>query len=770
MLSRFRFKADVALQARKKAAARQKEAERRQVETLNRKHLAGLRVVQKNLVYVVGLNPKIREEDLLQTLRGDQYFGQYGKILKIVVSKAKPGADNKSIGVYVTFARKQDAATCIAAVDGSQNGDRVLRAQYGTTKYCSAYLRNEQCNNRECMFLHETGDDNDSFSRQDLSSMNAVSTQRPASTSSSSKPRDQNPPQPQPPPKETPAPLAAAVPSSVRQTSMSEAMSRSDSGDGSALPTTANWAKHPQIQQSRRSSQSTGRDTPSPKVTLAKVESHTSLEPRLPPSAPVPAMEPIAEAEVQASPSQPPSKPESEAEIKEPQAEIGLDRVVKTVISSSFEWSLDRTLYDEETLNLIDNYPQLIDINGGAIRYAMKAKQERERLKQQQEEEDQNILQTMSATEDDDNLASGSLQLGGEPETQDSHEDASASMLNGQRNYLQQRNFGPLSGVNQPFDPERTLSNDYSSLGFAGRSLTPQQQQHLMLMKSNQQQHDSVFDQFSKPVSGNTSQHQPQLSNPFQTQNLLPGHARQGSRYTFANDTASASTAVKPAANERLLAQQAAMMPPSQNKYNIQTQQQPAPGLHTSFYSGIQGPPPGLKSSGTPPISGGGMFGQGHGFASAMGGALDFRGGNKNGNEDLMRDIVLRGRSGVGGGLGSEAGKREFMFPPFLQKPTTSTTTPAPGLLSSLYGSQHGTFNGYHDQGSSKQKKKGKKHRHANTSSSGGGGIVDLADPSILQARMHHGGAGQGPYGGSQGQGGYSSNNMMYGAGYWNGR
>ena len=118
----------MALQQRKAKAARQKEAERRQVETLNRKHLAGLRVVQKNLVYVVGLNPKIREEDLLQTLRGNQYFGQYGKIIKIVVSKAKEtSAGTQSIGVYVTFAKKEDAASCIAAVDGSQNGDRTLR-------------------------------------------------------------------------------------------------------------------------------------------------------------------------------------------------------------------------------------------------------------------------------------------------------------------------------------------------------------------------------------------------------------------------------------------------------------------------------------------------------------------------------------------------------------------------------------------------------------------------------------------------------------------
>jgi len=119
------YKAEIAQKAKKNAAARAKEAQKREADTLSRKHLAGLRVVQKNLVYVTGLSPTVREDRLLETLRGDKYFGQYGKIVKIVVSKAKDRSD--SVGVYVTFARKEDAATCIAAVDGSQNGDRVLR-------------------------------------------------------------------------------------------------------------------------------------------------------------------------------------------------------------------------------------------------------------------------------------------------------------------------------------------------------------------------------------------------------------------------------------------------------------------------------------------------------------------------------------------------------------------------------------------------------------------------------------------------------------------
>lgn len=119
----------MALKHRKAAAAKKKEAEKREIEASSRKNLAGVRVVQKNLVYVIGLNPTIRDEgQLLQTLRGPEYFGQYGEIDKIVVSKAKPGGNpNQGIGVYVTFSRKVDAASCIAAVDGSTNGDRLLR-------------------------------------------------------------------------------------------------------------------------------------------------------------------------------------------------------------------------------------------------------------------------------------------------------------------------------------------------------------------------------------------------------------------------------------------------------------------------------------------------------------------------------------------------------------------------------------------------------------------------------------------------------------------
>lgn len=773
LIRRYRQKADIALQARKKAIARQKESERKQVESNNRKHLSGIRVVQKNLVYVVGLNPKSREEDLLQTLRGDQYFGQYGKIIKIVVSKAKANAGgNSSIGVYVTFSRKQDAASCIAAVDGSPNGDRTLRyvgpqtlmmprtyvsrAQYGTTKYCSAYLRNETCNNRECMFLHEQGEDHDSFSRQDLSSINAVPTQRPAtqasSSTSTSKPAP-TPPQPQPPPQHAPQVVTAASHSMARQGSRDEPMSRSDSGDGSALPSSASWAAKNAQNESRRSSKPSSTSASSPQVVNAHtVPAQSSIT--NPPTTGAPERRGQSLDQPAASTAEITSQPSS------PRQAHPFDRLIRTVANSSFQFIFDRSMYSQEAMQEIDAIPPLFDMNGGLVRYRLEKERERERLKHEEEGEAIKVLAALETTEEDEPPASGSLQLGGEPETDDG------------RQSVGRQSSEPRSAIQAPF---ASTSNGlpFGSSFFGnhqmanGRSLTPQQQQQLLVLRGSNQQ-SPVNTQSQHGFTGQTSQHHHQHSNPFQNQGQsfgIPGHTRQASRFTFANDTASASTAVKPAANPSLMAQQSAMMPPSQNKHFQNQAMQPSNIHKHHFYSGVQGPPPGLKSSGTPPISGGGMFGQGHGFTQPVGGpgGLSGIGATKNSNERMMQTL-LRSRGDTLNGPGPELGKREFDFPSAFHNPSTSNA-PASALLSSLYGSQLGTYNGYQDYSLQKQKKKGKKHRHANTSSSGGGGIVDLADPSILQARMHHGGAGQGQIG-LQGQGGYNTNSMMYGGGY----
>ncbi|KAG6903177.1 hypothetical protein C0995_002720 [Termitomyces sp. Mi166 len=155
---------------------KQRERERKELENLGRRHLANVRVVQRNVVYVVGIGPRFAKEELIPTLRSNEYFGQYGKITKIILVKRTPsGGGDPVVGLYITYHRREDAARAIAAVDGapSTGGARgdVMRASYGTTKYCMAFLRNVSCSDHSCMNLHEWGDEKDCFTKEDLTTL-----------------------------------------------------------------------------------------------------------------------------------------------------------------------------------------------------------------------------------------------------------------------------------------------------------------------------------------------------------------------------------------------------------------------------------------------------------------------------------------------------------------------------------------------------------------------------------------------------------------------
>ena len=576
-----------------------------------------------------------------------------------------------------------------------------------------------------------------------------MSSQRPAPSNTlgpSAKQTSQPAARPQAHP---PGPSQSAAPHSVK----SEAMSRSDSGDGSALPTSANWAKNPQVEQSRRSSQAASRATPSPKVSHAKLAPQRS-ESRA---------ERSKDIALSSSKTIPPSAVAQGGRETAPKSHISgastsvcrLVEAIRAVTPESLAWSLDSSLLDQTTLDTIAKMPPMIDDQGGAVRLAMKRHQDSER---QRQEADQNFTRAAQPVEDDEILASGSLQLGGEPDTAEERSNISADpqRLRGRASPGVPRAFG---NHEHQFDGQNSLMNDLSGMGLGERAMTPQQQRNLALLRNNHGRQDSLFEQFQRPPPTGTSQHQSQLSNPFQNQNQLNAisrHGRHASRYTFANDTSSASTAVKPATNAQLLAQQSAMMPPNQQK-SFPGQSQIQPNLQTSFYSGVQGPPPGLKSSGTPPISGGGMFGQGHGFASAMGGSAGFGFGNvagKGSNDDLLRDII-RNRSGVMTNQGPENTKSEFYFSSLT--PDTALSDPPHAAFPTSLNKDPSSFpcqtRATHTQG-----------RSANRFSLRGDAL-DFPDPSIMQARMNLGGAGQGQFGGTQTQGGYNSH-MMYNGGY----
>lgn len=588
----------IAQQAKKKAAAKQKEAAKREADSLSRKHLAGIRVRQKNLVYVTGMRPTSTADHLSEILRRDEYFGQYGKIVKIVVSKAKDtNIPNPAVGVYVTFETKEAAAKCIQAIDGTHNYDSRLRAQYGTTKYCSAYLRGDTCGKKDCMFLHEPGDENESFSRQDLSSMNVISTQSPSQANMPGS--AQHPPQPQPPPQQSSRPIAAAA-----QAPNDDNHSQADSNDGSGLPASASWASKPV--PSRKTSHQPVTLAPISKTSTETKDSKSKSESASDTSSRQVSRVPSA----QPTKTPPPSLPKKKSLLRE----------FAEGLTDEWIFAFDNDSLDDDQRDLLNMIPPLIDPCGGARRKVTP----KQRIEQSTQDTDSQVVtQALSAIDPDENPASGSLQLGGEPE-----ETAD----------LRQRQAAirppSLDNVTSPvFGIEHTLSPPTNPAATA-RGMTPAQQQHLLL-QSFKSGSPSYLNQ-GHPSSGS-------------------GHTRQASRFSFANES-TASANVKPVANQKLLSQQNSMLP-SGTPHNPLTHQQSNSQM---FSSGVQGPPPGLKATGTPPVSGGGMFGQGHGFATA---GLNYgvNASGRNANDDMMRELMRNRGGSAGNGPASDASRRKFI-------------------------------------------------------------------------------------------------------------
>jgi len=99
-----------------------------------------------------------------------QHFGQYGKISKVVLNRGTNIADPRrnSASAYVTFTHASDALCCILCLDGFWVDGRNIRASFGTSKYCSAFIKNVRCNNPDCTYLHYMGEGADSFSKQEI--------------------------------------------------------------------------------------------------------------------------------------------------------------------------------------------------------------------------------------------------------------------------------------------------------------------------------------------------------------------------------------------------------------------------------------------------------------------------------------------------------------------------------------------------------------------------------------------------------------------------
>ena len=80
------------------------------------------------------------------------------------------GAVGPSYGAYITYSEPREAALAILSADEFTLERRLLRASFGTTKYCSFFLKDQKCVNKECLYLHELHPMNETFTKEQMAS------------------------------------------------------------------------------------------------------------------------------------------------------------------------------------------------------------------------------------------------------------------------------------------------------------------------------------------------------------------------------------------------------------------------------------------------------------------------------------------------------------------------------------------------------------------------------------------------------------------------
>ena len=117
---------------------------------------------------MIGIAPEIASEEKLKSV---EYFGQYGNLQKVVVNTKdvyNATRGGPSYSAYLTFSSPRESAIAILSVDQFVLNDRMIRASFGTSKFCQFFLNGQRCSNKDCLYLHELRADLEAYTKEDM--------------------------------------------------------------------------------------------------------------------------------------------------------------------------------------------------------------------------------------------------------------------------------------------------------------------------------------------------------------------------------------------------------------------------------------------------------------------------------------------------------------------------------------------------------------------------------------------------------------------------
>ncbi|KAL7067650.1 RNA recognition motif family protein [Cryptosporidium serpentis] len=131
-------------------------------DTLHQQSLGDMRIIQRNLVYVAGLDYSNAKREILA---GSDSFGKFGKILNMRIVPI----DYETYSAFITYCDELAATKAIKSVNGKKIfGNNTIRCSFGTNKYCSNFIRNLACTNPNCAYVHKLAESNDCINKSEL--------------------------------------------------------------------------------------------------------------------------------------------------------------------------------------------------------------------------------------------------------------------------------------------------------------------------------------------------------------------------------------------------------------------------------------------------------------------------------------------------------------------------------------------------------------------------------------------------------------------------
>ena len=100
-------------------------------------------------------------------------MGQYGKILKVMIKTQTYQLNGEEqFSAYITYTEEVEAAHAIVALQDFKVQNHLIKASFGTSKYCSYFIRNVNCTSQNCVFQHSIAKPEDTFTSDEIQNSN----------------------------------------------------------------------------------------------------------------------------------------------------------------------------------------------------------------------------------------------------------------------------------------------------------------------------------------------------------------------------------------------------------------------------------------------------------------------------------------------------------------------------------------------------------------------------------------------------------------------